>query len=51
MRIVHAFAEVSDDAKLFMAKWDIKEIFGKWIDARARNGIFHMYYHNREGHQ
>jgi hypothetical protein len=26
-RIIHAFAETDDDAKIFMAKWDIKEGF------------------------
>ncbi len=26
-RIVHAFAEVDDDAKIFMAKWDVKDGF------------------------
>ena len=26
-RIIHAFAEVDDDAKIFMAKWDIKDGF------------------------
>lgn len=27
MRIVHAFAEASDDAMIFMAKWDVKDGF------------------------
>jgi len=26
-QIIHAFAEASDDAKIFMAKWDIKDGF------------------------
>jgi len=26
-RIIHAFAETEDDAKIFMAKWDIKDGF------------------------
>jgi hypothetical protein len=26
-RIIHAFAEVEDDARIFMAKWDIKDGF------------------------
>jgi hypothetical protein len=26
-RIIHAFAEADDDAKIFMAKWDIKDGF------------------------
>ncbi len=32
-RIIHAFAEASDDAKLFMAKWDIKDGFWR-MDCR-----------------
>ena len=27
MRIIHAFAQAEEDAKLFMAKWDIKDGF------------------------
>ncbi len=27
LRIIHAFAETDDDAKIFMAKWDIKDGF------------------------
>ena len=49
-RIVHAFAEASEDAKIFMAKWDIKDGFGEWIAARARNGTFRTCYHNQKGH-
>ena len=26
-RVIHAFAETDDDAKIFMAKWDIKDGF------------------------
>jgi hypothetical protein len=26
-QIIHAFAEVDDNAKIFMAKWDIKDVF------------------------
>jgi hypothetical protein len=26
-RIIHAFAEADEDAKIFMAKWDIKDGF------------------------
>jgi len=32
-RIIHAFAEASDDAKIFMAKWDIKDGFWR-MDCR-----------------
>jgi hypothetical protein len=32
-RIVHAFAEASEDAKIFMAKWDIKDGFWR-MDCR-----------------
>jgi hypothetical protein len=28
-RIIHAFAKADDNAKIFMAKWDIKEGFGR----------------------
>ena len=51
-RIVHAFAEASKDAKLFMAKWVLKMVFGEWIAvSRARNGTFHTCYHsNQKGH-
>ena len=27
LRIIHAFAEADNDAKIFMAKWDIKDGF------------------------
>ena len=27
MRIIHAFAQAEEDAKIFMAKWDIKDGF------------------------
>ena len=27
MRLIHAFAQVDKDAKIFMAKWDIKDGF------------------------
>ena len=33
-RIIHAFAEADDDAKIFMAKWDIKDGFWR-IDCAA----------------
>jgi hypothetical protein len=34
-RIIHAFAEADEDAKIFMAKWDIKDSF--WhMDCKAR---------------
>ena len=32
-RIIHAFAEAEDDAKIFMAKWDIKDEFWR-MDCR-----------------
>ena len=32
-RIVHAFAEAREDAKIFMAKWDIKDRFWR-MDCR-----------------
>jgi hypothetical protein len=33
-RIIHAFAKVDDDAKIFMAKWDIKDGFWQ-MDSKA----------------
>jgi len=33
-RIVHAFAEIDEDEKIFMAKWDIKDGFWR-MDCRA----------------
>jgi hypothetical protein len=30
-RLIHAFAEADDNAKILMAKWDIKDGFW-WID-------------------
>ena len=32
MRIIHAFAETEDKARIFMAKWDIKDGFWR-LDA------------------
>jgi hypothetical protein len=31
-RIIHAFAETEEDARIFMAKWDIKDKFWR-LDA------------------
>ncbi len=31
-RIIHAFAEIEEDARVFMAKWDIKDKFWR-LDA------------------
>jgi hypothetical protein len=43
--IIHAFAETEDEAKIFMAKWDIKD--GFWRMARRdRNIISPMSYRN-----
>jgi len=33
-RVIHAFAETEDDARIFMAKWDIKDGFWR-MDAEA----------------
>ncbi len=40
--IIHAFVETEDDARIFMAKWDIKDDFGEWMRKRALNGILRM---------
>jgi hypothetical protein len=34
-RIIHAFAEAKEDAKIFMAKWDIKDGFWQ-LDCKVR---------------
>jgi hypothetical protein len=34
-RIIHAFAEAEDNAKIFMTKWDIKDGFW-WMDCKER---------------
>ena len=34
MRIIHAFAEASEDAMIFMAKWDVKDGFWR-LDCEA----------------
>jgi len=49
-RIVHAFAEASEDAKYLWQSGILKMVFGEWIAARARNGIFRTCYHNQKGH-
>ena len=51
MRIIHAFAEASNDAKIFMAKWDIKDGFWQMDCRKGKEWNFCMYYHNRKGHQ
>ena len=42
-QIIHAFAEASDDEKIFMAKWDVKDA------DRGRNGISRMSCPGRKG--
>ncbi len=46
-RIIHSFAEADDDAKIFMAKWDIKTASGGWIAPWGRNEILHTFSHRR----
>ena len=41
-RIIHAFATAEENAKIFMAKWDIKDGFGDWTANRAKNGTSRM---------
>jgi len=40
--IIHTFAEADDDARIFMAKWDIKDGFGEWTWRTEQNGISPM---------
>ena len=42
-RIIHAFAEVEDDARIFMAKWDIKDGFWRMDAEEVPNGISCMF--------
>jgi hypothetical protein len=44
-RIVHAFAEASEDAKYLWQSGILKMVFGEWIAAKAMNGTLRMYYH------
>jgi hypothetical protein len=50
--MIHAFAEAKEDKKIFMAKWDVKDMFfGKWPVARVNSGILHMSSRNHRGGQ
>jgi hypothetical protein len=51
LREIHAFSEAKEDAKLFMAKWDIKMDFKKWIVKTGRNGILRTSYHRKRVNQ
>ena len=48
-RIIYAFAETDDDAKIFMAKWDIKDGFWRMGGRRDRNITSHTYCHSHRG--
>jgi hypothetical protein len=50
-RIIHAFAEAEEDAKIFMAKWDIKDGFWRMDCDRVRNGISRTSSHKRRENQ
>ena len=39
-RIIHAFAEADDNAKIFMAKWDIKDGFWRMVCAKGEEWNF-----------
>ena len=43
-RIVHAFAEASNDAKIFMAKRALKDGFWQMDCRKGKEWIFCMYY-------
>jgi hypothetical protein len=49
--ILHAFAEADPDAKIFMAKLDIKDDSGEWIVRRGRSGTLHTSYRRKRGNQ
>ena len=48
-RIIHAFAEASDDAKIFMAKWDIKDGFWRMDCKEGEEWNFAYVLPQREG--
>jgi len=50
-RIVHAFAEASEDAKKLWQSGILKMVFGEWIATMEKNEIFCMCYHNWKGHR
>ena len=35
MQLIHAFAQADEDAKIFMAKWDIKDGFWRMVVAKG----------------
>ncbi len=41
-RIIHAFVKAKEDAKIFMAKWDIKDGFWQ-MDCEAGEGYNYVY--------
>ncbi len=48
-RIIHAFAEASDDEKIFMANGMIRMGSGGYSADKGRNGTLHMFCHGRKG--
>ena len=50
-RIIHAFAEASDDDKIFMAKWDVKDGFWRLQCREGGSGILRMCFRRKQGCQ
>ncbi len=49
LRIIHTFAEADDDAKIFMAKWDIKDGFWRMDCAAGEEWNFAYMLPQEEG--
>ncbi len=49
-RIIHAFAKAEEDAKIFMAKWDIKDGFWQ-MDCKAREEYNFAYFLPKAAHK
>jgi hypothetical protein len=47
-RVIHAFAEANDNDKIFMCKFDIKDVSGAWIVSKARSVILLMFSHSTQ---
>ena len=50
-RIIHAMAQADDDAKVFMAKWDIKHGFWRLDCQQDEEWNFRMSCHRKRAHQ
>eukprot|EP00956_Cyclotella_meneghiniana_P026592 scaffold57877_cov41-Cyclotella_meneghiniana.AAC.3 len=50
-RIIHAFAEADEDAKIFMPSLISRMAFGGWFVQRVKNGTSRMCYHKKKASQ